>query len=275
MLEIQGMIREDPEPLVFGVGKEATTARVREVLDRARSDSRVKGLLLRIDSPGGTATASEIVYQEILRFKRETGLPVVAQLMGTAASGGYYIAMAADEVRAHPTSVTGSIGVIFIGANVVGLMDKLGIENQTLTAGVHKDAGLPLRRMSAEERAHLQSILDDLHARFQAVVVAGRPALGPERVAELSDGSIYSASQALDNGLVDRIGTLEEAIHSIEERAGISASRVVSYHRRREFRRNLYTRSPPATPAVNVDLGSLLGSVGPPGFHFLWWPGAH
>jgi len=274
MLEIQGAIRDEPEPLLLGFSREATTARVREVLDRARRSSKIKGVLLRIDSPGGTATASEIVYEEILRFKRETGLPVVAQLMGTAASGGYYVAMAADEVRAHPTSVTGSIGVIFIGANFVGLMDKLGIENQTLTAGVHKDAGLPLRRMSAEERAHLQSILDDLHARFQSVVVEGRPGLSPEQVAELSDGSVYSAQQALANGLVDDLGTLQEAIESLEERAGISQSRVVSYHRRREFRRNIYTESGVPQPTLKVDFGELVNPVSPPGFHFLWWPGA-
>jgi len=89
---------------------------------------------VRINSPGGTVTASEVVYREILRFKHETGVPVVAQLMGTATSGAYYAAMAADVVIAHPTTVTGSIGVLFLGINVAGLMEKVGIENQTLTA---------------------------------------------------------------------------------------------------------------------------------------------
>ena len=152
-------------------------SRVREQLDRARDDPEVRALLLRINSPGGTATASDLVYGEILRFKRERGVPVVAQLMGLATSGGYYVAMAADVVVAHPTTVTGSIGVRFVSVSLAGLMEKVGIEDQTLVAGSHKDAGSPLRRLTREERAHLQSVLDDLHSRFEQVVAAGRPNL--------------------------------------------------------------------------------------------------
>ena len=262
-------------------------ARVREVLDRARVDPDVKALLLRIDSPGGTVTASEQVYTEILRFKEERGVPVVAQLLGTAASGGYYIAMAADEVQAHPTTVTGSIGVIFSSVNVVGLMDKLGIEDQTVKGGLYKDAGSPLRRLTKEERSQLQSIVDDLHGRFREVVAKGRPDLTEDEVVGLANGRIFSASQALEKGLVDRLGTLEDAAKLLESRIGAAESRVVAYHRPIEIRRNLYTKAPGGLSAEATANGiAASGSFGQaasqlgvlrilsrPGFHYLWWPG--
>lgn len=272
LLEIDGVITESSEGGgLLTARRESTVARVREQLDRARKERSLAAVLLRIDTPGGGATASELVYQEVLRFKEEKDVPVVAQLMGTATSGGYYVAMAADEVVAHPTTVTGSIGVIFLGLNFSGLMEKLGIEDQTLTAGRYKDAGSPLRPMKPAERAQLQGIIDDLHVRFQDVVVKGRPALDAAQVETLADGRLYSAPQALANGLVDRIATLEETVDALEQETGNEETRVVSYHRRREWRRNLYTQSGGA-PVIRLDLGPLLGAFQTPGFHYLWWP---
>ena len=270
MLEIDGVItRKTPEREIVGPVRDNPVSRIREQLDRAREDREVRALLLRIDSPGGSATASDMVYHEILRFKRERGLPVVAQLMGTAASGGYYVAMAADAIVAHPTSVTGSIGVLFLGVNFVGLMDKLGIENQTLVAGRHKDAGSPLRRLTPEERAHLQSVLDDLHARFKRVVVAGRPGLDAAQIEALADGSIFSAVQALDRGLVDEIGDLEKSVAMVQQIAGIASSRVVVYHRPREYENNLWT----GVPSLRLELPFRIPELSRPGFYYLWAPG--
>jgi protease-4 len=283
LLDIDGEIISAERPGFFGVGRESTVARVREQLERAQGDDSLRAVVLRIDSPGGSVTASEQVYHELVRFKQRSGLPVVAQLMGTAASGGYYVAMAADEIQAHPTTVTGSIGVIFFGLNVSGLMDNLGVQDQTLTAGSVKDMGSPLRPMKPEERAVLQSVLDDMHTRFREVVSAGRPKLDEEQVIAISDGRIFSAPQALDRGLVDRIGTIEDAIGLAEKRASIDGARVVIYHRPREWRRNLYTRNvqpapqaeapqPFGSPKIELDLSGLLGTRGRPGFHYLWWP---
>ena len=156
LIDIDGEIITGDVMGLFGVSRESTVARVREQLDMAATDASIKAILLRIDSPGGSATASEQVYRDIVNFKKSRDLPVVAQMLSTAASGGYYIAMAADEIQAHPTTVTGSIGVIFFGVNLSGLMEKLGVENQTLTAGVRKDTGSALRPMKSEERAQLQ-----------------------------------------------------------------------------------------------------------------------
>ena len=273
LLDIEGTINEAPERPSLGLRRgESTVSRVREQLDRAREDSAVRALLLRINSPGGTATASDIAYREILDFKRERDVPVVAQLMGIATSGGYYVAMAADRVIAHPTTVTGSIGVRFASVNVVGLMQKLGVEDQTLIAGEHKGAGSPLRRMTAAERAQIQSILGDMHERFKGIVANGRDGLDAEQVDELADGRVFSAPQAKAFGLVDGIGYLDDAVAECEQLAGLAASRVVTYHRPREWKQNLYTA--PLVPArVKLELASPLPEIPRPGFLYLWAPG--
>jgi protease-4 len=271
MLQIDGVLADESESSWFGVRRESPVARMREELDRARDDSGIAALLLRIDTPGGTVTASDLIYQEILRFKRDRGVPVVAQLMGMATSGGYYVAMAADSVVAQPTTVTGSIGVLFTGLNLSGLMQKLGVSDQTLTSGEFKDAGSPLRPMRAEERAQIQSVIDDMYQRFLSVVRTGRPGLEAGEVARLADGRIYSAQQALANGLVDQLGGLEDAVTLARSRAGIESARVVTYHRPREFRRNLYTASAPAS-APSLEWSQPKLALPQPAFLYLWAP---
>jgi protease-4 len=273
LIDIDGVISEQAEdPQLFEPAREGMLARVREQLDHAREDGDVKALLLRIDSPGGSVTASDILHQEVMRFKRDRGAPVVAHFMGVAASGGYYVGMAADEVIAQPTTVTGSIGVIFLGLNLSGLMQKIGVKDQTLTAGDAKDAGSWLRPMKPAERAQLQSVLDDMHARFKRVVLEGRPQLDAKRVDALADGRIYSADQALANGLVDGVGDLEQAVAAAQRLAGLPAARVVVYHRPREYRKNLYTEAPAIPRSLRLELSPLL-PLPRPGFLYLWAPG--
>jgi protease-4 len=272
LVDVSGMISAQPSPGAFGIGeRESLLARVREQLDRGAEDE-VRALVLRIDSPGGTVTASEILYEEIRQFKQETGVPVVAALMGTATSGGYYVALAADTIVAYPTTVTGSIGVIFGGVNVSGLMEKIGVSNQTLTTGAFKDTGTPLRPMRRDEREQLQGVLDQMQDRFEAVVLEGRPALDAARVAALADGRIYSASQALEAGLIDSLGGLPGAVAEAERRAGLERSRVVVFHRPGGYRANLFSM-PPGPALAPLDPGALLGPLRRPGFLYLWWPG--
>jgi protease-4 len=271
-LEVEGLISEMPSGSQLSLApRESPLGRLKEALDRAEEDDGVAALLLRIQSPGGTVSASETLYHQVLEWKERTGRPVVAHLEGLATSGAYYVAMAADEVIVHPTTVTGSIGVLFVGLNFSGLMEKLGIENQTLTGGRFKDTGSPLRPMKPEERAQMQSIIDDFHGRFREVVAKGRPGLDPAAVERISDGRIFSSEQALELGLVDRIAYLEEAIEAAEKRAGVEDSRVVVYHRPHEYRNNLYSRSSaPAVAGVEVDL--LPEALAPlsAGFYYLW-----
>jgi protease-4 len=263
LVQIDGVLTDEPETAWFGLRRESPVARLREELDRARRDDAIEALLVRIDTPGGTVTASDLLYQEILRFKQERSMPVVAQLMGMATSGGYYVAMSADTVVAHPTTVTGSIGVIFAGVNLSGLMAN--------TSGPFKDAGSPLRPMRPEERAQIQSVIDDMYQRFLEVVRRGRPALAPDAVSRLADGRIYSAPQALANGLVDRIGDIEDAVELARTRAGVEQARVVTYHRPREYRKNLLTAQAPDTaPRVEWPLPRF--QLPQPAFLYLWAP---
>jgi protease-4 len=271
MLQIDGVLNDEPDSTWYGTRRESPVARMREELDRARRDRSIAALLLRIDTPGGTVTASDLLYQEIQRFKQERGLPVIAQLMGMATSGGYYVAMSADTVVAHPTTVTGSIGVLFAGVNLSGLMAKFGVADQTLTSGPYKDAGSPLRPMRPEERAQIQSVIDDMYQRFLEVVRQGRPQLDPAAIARLADGRIYSAPQALANGLVDKVGDVEEAVAVARTRAGIAEARVVTYHRPREFRRNLFTAAAPVEPS-HVEWPLPRFHLPQPAFLYLWAP---
>jgi protease-4 len=273
LLEIEGVIAETPQVGRIGFGvRESLVARVRAQLEKARKDDAIEAVVLRIHSPGGTATASEILYREIKRYKEDTGRPVVAELMGIATSGAYYAAMGADAVYAYPTSVTGSIGVILSGVNLSGLMDKIGIADQTLTTGDFKDAGSPLRPMRQVEREQLESVLGDLYDRFKQVVAEGRPELGAERVAALADGRIFSANQAMEQGLIDGIVDLPGAVAEARRRAGVDRARVVTYHRRREWSENVYTRAP--TPGGELlEAFSFIHGLQAPTFLYLWRPG--
>jgi len=272
MLDIDGEITDSDASGVLGwVLSEGTVSRVRDEIERAEDRDDIAAILLRIDSPGGSPTASDAVYQQLKKFKQEHGVPVYAQLMSTAASGGYYIAVAADEIFAGPTTVTGSIGVVMLGLNLSGLMDKIGIENQTLTSGPFKDAGSYLRPMERAERAQLQSVIDDLYDRFVSVVDEGRPKLDQAAVKKLADGRVYSAPQALEAGLVDEISSLEDTIGAIAGKLGAPDVRVVSYHRRRETPTNIYSRTTVHAPLeIQPDTAARLFPR--PGFFYLWWP---
>jgi len=274
LVDISGPITELPTRHAFGlIEEESTVARVQSELKKAAKDGRVRALVLRINSPGGGVTASDELYTEIVRFKRENHVPVVAALGDLAASGGYYVACAADRVVAHPTTVTGSIGVILVNLNLEGLLAKIGVRDETFKAGEHKDLLSPLRGATPEERRIVQAILDSLHARFVAVVRESRPQLDAGRIGELTDGRIFDASQALSAGLVDRIGELRDAVELARKAAGVERARVVMYRRADEQRENLYSRTGGA-PQVNVlpiDLGAL--GVGGPRFMYLWAPG--
>ena len=273
LIDIDGVISESGDDAsCFGSAEESMVARVREQLDRARDDSNVRAVLLRIDSPGGTVTASDILYEELLRFKQDRGVRRGGALHGRRGlrrllrgDGGRRADRAADLV-------TGSIGVIFVGVNLSGLMEKFGVADQTLTAGAQKDAGSWLRPMKPAERAHLQSVLDDMHERFKQVVAAGRPALDRARIDELADGRIYSATQAKANGLVDALGDLEQTVAAAQRRAGLASARVVIYHRPREYRENLYTQAPVCRACVRLELAPSL-PLARPGFLYLWAPG--
>ncbi len=276
LVDVSNVITDAPTRRAFGlVEEESTLARVQSELRKAAEDERLAAVVLRINSPGGGVTASDQVYTELVRFKREHHVPVVASLGDLAASGGYYVACAADHIVAHPTTVTGSIGVILTSLNVEGLLGKVGVRNETFKTGAHKDLLSPFRGATPEERKIVQGILDSLYQRFVAIVRQSRPHLDTARLGELTDGRIFDAQQARAAGLVDEIGDLHAAIAAAEQAAGVKGARIIVYHRSDETRENIYSAAPPLmTGTMQVNLfpidASLFGAG--PRFMYLWTP---
>jgi len=252
--------------------EEATTARVFQQLEQARQDDAVRALLVRVNSPGGGVTASDIVFHQLRTYAAERNVPVVAQLLDLATSGGYYVALAADEIVASPTTVTGSVGVVMYGLNFSGLMQKLGVVDQTIKTGKEKDVGSPLRPMTPEDQRLLLGLLDPMKARFVDLVRERRPQVSAAVLATIADGRPVGANDALRDGLVDSIGYLDDTVRILRARVGDPDARVVMYRRPQEFAENLYSRGLPGAPQVNlvnVDVGAL---AQPPQFMYLWLP---
>lgn len=278
LIDVSGLIVNQKKSGLLSDG-ENPVAVFRERLDRAAEDKNVKAVVVRINSPGGGVTASDIMYRDLLRFKEETGKPVVVCMMDVCASGGYYLAMAADHVVAHPTTTTGSIGVIMSLYNAQGLCTRLGIESDPIKSGPNKDLANPARKLSDEERGILQAMVDQFYGRFVAVVAAGRQ-LTDEEVRAVADGRVYSASEALDRRLIDQIGYLEDAVAEARRRAGIREAKVVAYQRSPGAGGNIYAAAPriPSEIAVKLELPGLealgIGGSAGAGFMYLWMPGA-
>ncbi|MFQ5412937.1 MAG: signal peptide peptidase SppA [Phycisphaerae bacterium] len=274
VIDVTGLILNAPKPQLLGKGEHPVSVLL-EQLDKARKDPWVKGLVLRINSPGGSVTASELMHAEIMRFK-QSGKPIKAVMMDVAASGGYYIACACDEIIAHRSTVTGSIGVIMQLFDLSGTMQKIGLRSNAITSGVHKDTASPFRPMRPEERELLQAIVNDMYEQFIRVVAAGRPGIDEAEVRRLADGRVYLAPKALDAGLIDRIGTLPEVIQDLKREIGARGVRVVMYHRPAEYRPNYYAATPHARLAdinfFKVDFPNMLQTA-QPRFMYVWTPG--
>lgn len=180
-----------------------------ESLTKLRRNPRVKSLLLRIDSPGGAVAPTQEIYEEVLRFRR-TGRKVVASLGSVAASGGYYIALAADKIFSYPGTVTGSIGVIVVLPNAEKMLGKLGLTFNVIKSAPRKDIGSPLRTMTDEDRKVFQNLIDDTYEQFVMAVSRGRN-IPVERARGIADGSVYSGERARKLGLVDNLGSQWDA----------------------------------------------------------------
>jgi protease-4 len=275
LLDISGTISTKKESHLLGIREEPSlVARVKEELELARHDEHIKALVLKVDSPGGMVTASDILYHEITRFKKQTGIKVVACLMGMSTSGAYYAAVSADKIVAHPTTVTGSIGVIVFKLNLAGLMEKLGVQEENIKSGTKKDILLPFRPITAEEREIVQQIIGQLQERFLQVIRQGRPDISEEQLKQVADGRILSAKDALELGLVDQIGYLDNAIESAKQLAGLTEARVIIYKSPLSHKTNIYAQAggliPQANP-VQSYLMSLLPGLNPY-FMYMWMP---
>ena len=275
LVDVTGVLLNTPRRQLIGEGEHPVSLLL-EQLDKARKDKHVKAVLLRINSPGGSVVASELMHDEIEHFRDVTGQPVIAVLMDVAASGAYYIACGCDEIVAQPSTVTGSIGVMMQMFEFSGTLRKIGVTTDAITSGPHKDSGSPLRAMKPEERRVFQGIVDEMYERFVQVVADGRPGLDKPAVRKLADGRVYTAHQALELGLIDRIATLRDVIACTKKRVGSERIRVVAYKRPSGYRPNYYAENQPILPGdvnlLKIDLQHWLeGNT--PGFYYLWCPG--
>jgi protease-4 len=277
VIPVRGFISDIPKKDF--VGERAST--VQEVVSQLRlaeKDEEIKAVLLEINSPGGSTTASDILYHELIDFKQRTKTKIVAGLMDVAASGGYYIALPADRIVAHPTTITGSVGVIFITPKLAGLMDKLGLAVEVNKSGKEKDIGSPFRASTPEEQKIFQELTDRMGRRFLDLVATHRK-MDQTALSSISSARIYLAEEALQLKLIDRIGYLSDAIAMAKELAGLSKeAKVVAYRRNEYSNDNLYNMSSALNSGGSLSLLDLnLSEILPvlsPGFYYLWAPGA-
>ncbi len=273
MVPLSGVISDVPRSGVL----RTTPSVLQEVVSHLRlaeKDDRVKAILFKIDSPGGSVTASDTLYHEIAAFKARTGKKVVVCMMSLATSGGYYISLPADMILAHPTTVTGSVGVILMRPEVSGLMEKIGVAVQVNKSGENKDMGSPFRVITPAQDHMLQEVTDTLGRRFVELVKQHRN-LDEKRLKVIADARIFLAEAALEADLIDGIGYLSDAIEAAKQIAGLDPdARVVTYRRTEYPDDNIYN---PLTSAAGVDplplvnLGSVAGLFAlDAGFYYIW-----
>jgi protease IV len=253
---------------------------VKRQIDHVRDDENVKAIVLRVNSPGGTVSGSDYIYHHLKRLAAEREIPLVVSMGGIAASGGYYAAMAVgdtpDSIFAEPTTWTGSIGVIIPHYNFAGLMETWRLEEDSIKSHRLKQMGSPTRAMTDEERKIFQALVDDSFARFKEIVAAGRPRLrnDPTALDKVSTGQVFTTRQALESGLVDKEGFVEDAIDRAIELAGLdrSETRAVKYkHFGGIFDLLLGAQSRERPPSAIADLAALLDMTSPRAYFLCTW----
>jgi len=280
MIQVAGLIANAKPRSLLSSGNNPVSD-FRETLDAIARDPSVRAVVLRINSPGGTVTASDMMYKDLMEFKKRTNVPVVTCMMDVCASGGYYLSCASDYRVAYPTTITGSIGVIIQTINLNSTLRKLGIASEAVKSGPNKDMGSPFRKpehadapLTADDRALLQAMVDQFYTAFTEIVKKS-----PNRVAAadwptVTDGRVLTGRDAAKLGLIDEVGNIDSAIRKAKELAKIERAKIIMYVRSGEHRGSVYANSP-SPPAqmnminLNVDLGDLLPH-GQSQFLYLW-----
>ena len=283
MITVSGLIANTKAGSILSAGYNPVSD-FREALDTIARDPAVKAVVLRINSPGGTVTASSMMYHDVLEFKKKTGKPVVCCMMDVCASGGYYLSCSADYRIAYPTTITGSIGVIIETLNINGTLKKIGVATESVKSGPNKDMGSPFKPaadpdapLSARDRELLQGIVNEFYDGFKNVVKASPNHIQESDWGMLTDGRVVTGADAVKYGLIDQVGDLDTAIAKAKEMAHIQHAKIVVYSRKDETHGSIYADNPGTgntTPQVNmlninVDLGDLIPR-GESRFLYLW-----
>ncbi len=262
-IKVRGVIATDnsTSPLTRPQGAGAIAKKIRD----AGEDKDVKAIVLDINSPGGTVAAVQNIYGEILKAK-ENGKKVVALFRDVAASGGFYIAMAADKIVAEPGTITGSVGVIMQSANVEGLFEKIGVKMEPITSGKYKDIGSAYRPMTQAEKALLQDMVNDTYTQFFAAVKAGRPEVSEDVLLEYTDGRIFTGQRAYNLGFIDKLGGEEEALKLAGELAGVENPKIIS-SKSDNLRDFIFSIG---SSMENASLAKQLETLATPSVSYLW-----
>ena len=275
LIPVNGLISDNPKKGLIT----ATPSLVEQVvsqINKAQKDKQIKAVLFKINSPGGTITASDLLYHEISAYKEKTGSKIVISMMDLATSGAYYMSLPADIIMAHPTTITGSVGVISLQPKVKGLMDKIGLGVDVQKVGKYKDMGSPFRDTSEEERKLLQKAMNDFGERFIGLVKKHRQ-LTPQAITEISTARVFLADEALQMGLIDKIGYISDAVKETKKIAKISEDAKLIVYRRAELPEDNYYNIAGAASenlnvsVINIELPEILSAKA--GFYYLW-PGA-
>jgi len=273
VVNIDGPISDQPKDKLLrtepGMVQELVTH-----LQKAAKDPQIKALLVKVNSPGGTITASDILYHEISAYKKRSGAKVVVAMMDVAASGGYYLSLPADWIMAHPTTITGSVGVIFMRPGVSEFMDKYGFTMNINKSGKQKDMGSPFRAPTEEDDAIFQQLIDQMATRFYGLVQKHRK-LTSEQMEKVKTARIFMADEAKKIGLVDEIGYLKDAVAKAKTLAGLRAdAKVVTYRRQESAEDNIYNPALSSGPRGGLDanLPTLTRFLDIPeaGFYYMW-----
>lgn len=272
LIDVDGLLVNTPMAGICSLGENPVSI-FREKLDRVAADPCCRAVVVRINSPGGGVTASDIMWRDLRTFRERTGRPVVACLMDLGTGGAYYLATASDHIVAHPTTLTGGMGVILNLYNLQDAMMQFNIMGVPIKAGRHIDLGTPIEPADEDARQILQQIADQYHARFREVVRMTRPQHDPRRQEDF-DGRIFIAQAALERRLIDSIGYLDDAVAVARQLAGAPAAQVVMYHRSNDAARSPYA----VTPNSPIQTGMLplslpgLERTQLPTFLYLWQP---
>jgi len=269
IIEVEGMLVNTRGDGLLGRSENPVSLFVQE-LDKAARDPMVRAVVLRVNSPGGTVSASDAMYEAVRRFRQKTGRPVVASGQEVIASGAYYVACAADRLMVQPTSVAGSIGVIFRTFDVSGTMMLVGMRSEAIKSGPMKDMGSPLKPMTDAERAVMQAMVNEYYERFKQVVAASRKLEG-QRLEQASDGRVFTGQQAVAAGLADGTGFLDDAIELARQLGKAPGAEVVIYRRPHGYGGSIYAAAEGHPQTLELRLAPAEALL-PTGFYYLWQP---
>jgi protease IV len=272
IVEVEGMLMDERSGGLLQPSENPLSLFIQE-LDQAANDDSVKAIVLRVNSPGGSVTTSDTMYDALLRFKAKTHKPVIASAQELDASGAYYVSCAADKIMVNPTSIVGSIGVIFESVDVEDTLDKLGARVTAIKSAPLKDMGSPYRHLTPEAREVMQGMVDEYYARFKNIVATNRGIKDATTLQLVTDGRVFSGQRAVELGLADQTGRLNDAIDLAKQLGNAPDGEVIMYKRPFGYSGSIYAEMPMPEPKSNdMNLKLPMSDWLPDGFYFLWQP---